>query len=61
METIEQMSKDTLLKILKFREDRIKELEKEILLYQKIIKELLEKAGTNEQNWFYKSNWFFKS
>ncbi|HQO69876.1 MAG: hypothetical protein WC554_19410 [Clostridia bacterium] len=50
METIDQMSKDTLLKILKFREDRIKELEKEILLYQKIIKELLEKAGTNEQN-----------
>ena len=47
METIDQMSKDTLLKILKFREDRIKELEKEILLYQKIIKELLEKAVTN--------------
>jgi hypothetical protein len=50
METIDQMSKETLLKILKFREERIKELEKEILLYQKIIKELLEKAALNEKN-----------
>ncbi len=49
METIEQMSKETLLKILKFREERIKELENEILLYQKIIKELQEKAASNEK------------
>lgn len=51
METINDMSKDTLLKILKSREVRIKELEKEILLYQKIIKELMEKAESNDKNW----------
>ncbi|HOD93220.1 MAG TPA: hypothetical protein PLT91_01755 [Clostridia bacterium] len=50
METIDQMSKETLLKILKFREERIKELEKEIMLYQQIIKEILEKANTNDKN-----------
>ncbi|HPJ75902.1 MAG TPA: hypothetical protein PLS36_03600 [Clostridia bacterium] len=50
METINDMSKDTLLKILKSREVRIKELEKEILLYQKIIKELMEKAESNDKN-----------
>ena len=49
METIDQMSKETLLKILKFREERIKELEKEIMLYQQIIKEILEKANTNDK------------
>ena len=51
METINDMSKDTLLKILKSREVRIKELEKEILLYQKIIKELMEKAESDDKNW----------
>lgn len=51
MKTINDMSKDTLLKILKSREVRIKELEKEILLYQKIIKELMEKAESNDKNW----------
>lgn len=50
METIEQMSNETLLKILKCREDRINELEKEIILYQQIIKELMEKASKNEEN-----------
>ncbi|NLF37742.1 MAG: hypothetical protein GX584_11400 [Clostridiaceae bacterium] len=50
MKTINDMSKDTLLKILKSREVRIKELEKEILLYQKIIKELMEKAESNDKN-----------
>lgn len=50
METINDMSKDTLLKILKSREVRIKELEKEILLYQKIIKELMQKAESNDKN-----------
>jgi len=50
METINDMSKDTLLKILKSREVRIKELEKEILLYQKIIKELMEKAESDDKN-----------
>lgn len=50
MKTINDMSKDTLLKILKSREVRIKELEKEILLYQKIIKELMQKAESNDKN-----------
>ncbi|MFA7673988.1 MAG: hypothetical protein WCY62_09090 [Clostridia bacterium] len=43
METLETMSKEELLKVLKYREDRIKELEKEISLYQKIINELKQK------------------
>jgi hypothetical protein len=43
METLETMSKEELLKVLKYREERIKELEKEISLYQKIINELKQK------------------
>mgnify|MGYP001393666387 CR=1 FL=1 len=49
METIEQMSKENLLIVLKYREQRIKELEKEIQLYQRIIKELTEKNAENEK------------
>ncbi|HPY97709.1 MAG TPA: hypothetical protein PLZ06_01525 [Clostridia bacterium] len=49
METVEQMSKENLLIVLKYREQRIKELEKEIQLYQRIIKELTEKNAENEK------------
>ncbi|HHT95491.1 MAG TPA: hypothetical protein P5064_08370 [Clostridia bacterium] len=49
METIEQMSRENLLIVLKYREQRIKELEKEIQLYQRIIKELMEKKTDNEK------------
>ncbi len=49
METVEQMSKENLLIVLKYREQRIKELEKEIQLYQRIIKELTEKKADNEK------------
>lgn len=43
METLETMSKEELLKVLKYREERIKELEKEISLYQKLVNELNKK------------------
>ena len=49
METVEQMSKENLLIVLKYREQRIKDLEKEIQLYQRIIKELTEKNAENEK------------
>lgn len=49
METVEQMSRENLLIVLKYREQRIKELEKEIQLYQRIINELMEKNAENEK------------
>lgn len=50
METLEDMSKETLLKVLKFRELRILELEKEIELFQKILGELYNKIEILERN-----------
>ncbi len=40
MKTLENMNKEELLEIIKIKNDKIKELEDEIELYQKLINEI---------------------